>query len=375
MTAADPVTATDVASGVESPVVGPDSVTFAVADPGHDLVSVRLQQDARLPGDLLAFTSVPTGWTLTVPRPEVDRMEYSLEVEHRDGSHQWICDPANPRRVGGAFGDKSVVEMPTYSPPRWVDEAAARGARQDISLSSRGLPYDVPAILWTAAGADSSTALPLLVVHDGPEYDALSSITHFLDVMVAEGRLPSMRAALLAPLDRNEHYAASISYSQALALGLIPSIHKLAPTSVTLGMGASLGGLAMLHMQRRHPGVVAGLYLQSSSFFHRLLDGQESGFERYRRITAFVDSVLGTTVSPDPVPVVMTCGLIEENVENNRLMTRALKAQGYDTRLVENRDVHTFTGWRDTFDPNLVDLVQRVLNGPSEETVPSEEIQ
>jgi hypothetical protein len=45
-------------------------------------------------------------------------------------------------------------------------------------------------------------------------------------------------------------------------------------------------------------------------------------------------------------------------------MTRSLAAQGYDTRLVENRDVHTYTGWRDTFDPNLVDLVRRVLDGP-----------
>ncbi|HVE62639.1 MAG TPA: hypothetical protein VNB94_02390 [Mycobacteriales bacterium] len=367
MSTTDPVTTSEVVAGVESPVVRADTVTFALADPDHELVGVRLQQDARLPGDLLGFTADAAGWTLTVPRPDVDRMEYSLEVEHRDGDHQWICDPANPRRVGGAFGDKSVVEMPSYSPPAWVDQPAAPGDRQEIRLPSRGLPYDVPAILWTAAGANPGEALPLLVVHDGPEYDALSSLTHFLDVMVAEGRLPPMRAALLAPLDRNEHYAASISYSQALALGLIPSLHKLAPTAVTLGMGASLGGLAMLHMQRRHPGVVAGLYLQSSSFFHRLLDGQESGFDRYRRITAFVDSVLGTTVTPDPVPVVMTCGLIEENVENNRLMTRALKAQGYDTRLVENRDVHTFTGWRDTFDPHLVDLVQRVLNGPSEE--------
>ena len=63
------------------------------------------------------------------------------------------------------------------------------------------------------------------------------------------------------------------------------------------------------------------------------------------------------------VPVVMTCGQIEENVDNNRLMTSALQAQGYDTRLVENRDVHTYVGWRDTFDPHLVDLLQRVLQG------------
>ncbi len=98
-----------------------------------------------------------------------------------------------------------------------------------------------------------------------------------------------------------------------------------------------------------------------------MLDEQESGFERFTRVTGFVEGVLRSGPAADPVPVVMTCGLIEENVENNRLMTRALQAQGYDTRLVENRDVHNYVGWRDTFDPNLVDLLQRVLNGPSQE--------
>ena len=48
-------------------------------------------------------------------------------------------------------------------------------------------------------------------------------------------------------------------------------------------------------------------------------------------------------------------------------IAKALQAQGYDTRLVENRDAHTYTGWRDTFDPNLVDLVRRVLDGPAAE--------
>jgi enterochelin esterase family protein len=197
-------------------------------------------------------------------------------------------------------------------------------------------------------------------VHDGPEYDALASLTLFLDAMVDDGRLPPMRAALLAPVDRNESYAASTPYSRALALGVVPALHKMLPTAVTLGMGASLGGLAMLHCQRSHPGTFQGLYLQSSSFFHRLLDEQESSFERFRRVTSFVESVLRSGPALEPVPIVLTCGLIEENVENNRLMTRSLGAQGYDTRLVENRDVHTYTGWRDTFDPHLVDLVRRV---------------
>ena len=341
-----------------------ETLTFRMPDPEHQLRGVRLQQDVRLPGELLGFERAGDEWVLTVPRPDVDRMEYSFEIQFEGDGSEWICDPANPKRVGGAFGDKSVLEMPEYSPPKWLDADPPRGVRREVSLPSRGLAHDVPAIVWTSAGSDDAAELPLLVVHDGPEYDALASLTLFLDAMVDDGRLPPMRAALLAPVDRNESYAASAPYSRALALGLIPALHKMLPTTVTLGMGASLGGLAMLHCQRAHAGTFAGLYLQSSSFFHRLLDEQESSFGRFQRVTAFVESVLRAGPAREPVPIVMTCGLIEENVENNRLMTRSLAAQGYDTRLVENRDVHTYTGWRDTFDPNLVDLVRRVLDGP-----------
>lgn len=342
-----------------------DSLVFRFADPGSALTGVRLQQDVRLPGELLGFVREGDQWVLRVARPEVDRMEYSLELQHADGRSEWVCDPDNPLRAGGAFGDKSVLEMPEYDAPAWTAADPPRGPRRSLSLSSRGLAQDVPCELWAAAGLDDAVPAPLLVVHDGPEYDALAWLTLFLDTMTDGGRLPPMRAALLAPVDRNETYSASPTYGRALALGLVPGLRKQVPTDVVLGMGASLGGLAMLQAQRAHPGTFAGLYLQSSSFFHRVLDEQESDFARFARITGFVDSVLRAGLAPDPVPVVMSCGLIEENVENNRLMTRALQAQGYDTRLVENRDVHTYVGWRDTFDPHLVDLVRRVLDGPS----------
>jgi enterochelin esterase family protein len=198
--------------------------------------------------------------------------------------------------------------MPEYEPPAWTRAEPPRGPRRELGLASRGLEQDVPCVLWSAAGAGDEDELPLLVVHDGPEYDALAGLTLFLDAMVDEGRLPAMRAALLAPVDRNETYSASPTYGRALALGLVPGLRKEVPTTVVLGMGASLGGLAMLQAQRAHPGVFAGLYLQSSSFFHRVLDEQESGFERFNRITAFVDSVLRAGSGVDPVPVVMSCG-------------------------------------------------------------------
>ena len=344
-----------------------DEIVFRHPDPEGALRGIRLQQDVRLPGELLGFTRDGDGWVLRVPRPEVDRMEYSFELQRADGGSDWVVDAGNPVRVGGAFGDKSVLQMPEYEPPAWTAADPPRGPRRELSLSSRGLEQDVPCVLWAAVGVQDDDEVPLLVVHDGPESDALASLTLFLDAMVDAGRLPPVRAALLAPVDRNETYSASVTYGRALALGLVPNLRKQVPTTVVLGMGASLGGLAMLQAQRAHAGVFAGLYLQSSSFFHRVLDEQESDFERFNRIAGFVDAVLRAGPAADPVPVVMSCGLIEENVENNRLMTRALQAQGYDTRLVENRDVHTYTGWRDTFDPNLVDLVRRVLDGPGPE--------
>lgn len=347
------------------PAVNADHLVFYFPDLDRVLRGVRLQQDVRLPGDLLGFEPVPGGWALRVPRPDVDRMEYSFELQYPDGGSNWVCDPANPQRVGGAFGDKSVLLLPDYLAPLWTTADPPRGSFRQLTLTSRSLPQDVPCVLWSCAGSDPESELPLLVVHDGPEYDALAALTRFLDAMVDAGRLPAMRAALLAPVDRNENYAASPTYGRALALGLLPGLTRQAPSSVILGMGASLGGLAMLQAQRAHPTVFGGLYLQSSSFFHRVLDEQESGFGRFARISGFIDAVLRSRAASEPVPVVLTCGSIEENVTNNRLMTTALRAQGYDARLVENRDVHNYVGWRDTFDPHLVDLVHRVLDGPA----------
>jgi enterochelin esterase family protein len=57
---------------------------------------------------------------------------------------------------------------------------------------------------------------------------------------------------------------------------------------------------------------------------------------------------------------VLTCGRIEENLENNRVMARALAAQRYDVALHEVPDVHNYTAWRDAFHPYLTRLLRMV---------------
>jgi enterochelin esterase family protein len=180
--------------------------------------------------------------------------------------------------------------------------------------------------------------------------------------MTQAGRLPPLRAVLLDPLDRNEHYSVCPAYARALAAEVLPALAWLAPNGrhSVVGMGASLGALAMLHVHRSRPSAFAGLFLQSSSFFRQRYDRQESGCPRFRRITRFVGEVLNASSAARPIPVTLTCGAVEENLANNRAVSRALRRQGYEARLLVNRDAHNYVAWRDTFDPNLVDLLARV---------------
>ena len=125
-------------------------------------------------------------------------------------------------------------------------------------------------------------------------------------------------------------------------------------------MGASLGALAMLHVHRMNPASFGALYLQSGSYFRQRFDKQESGFVRFRRISRFMGRVLTGDDWAHPIPIAMTCGTIEENLTNNRATRDALVRQAYDVTLRENRDDHNWTGWRDTFDPHLVELLAKV---------------
>ena len=303
------------------------------------------------------FVRRGTVWRLRFPRPPVDRFEYQLELERRNGSRELVLDPTNPLRAPGPFGEKSVVEFPGYRPPAWLESTAKTGSLERILLPSRRLRARVRAALWVAAGAEPGEPLPLLVVHDGSETVELTSLLRFLDVLAASGLGP-FRALLLDPVERDRDYSASALYARALERDLLPPVERLAPASTRAGMGASLGALALLHAHLRHPRLFGGLFLQSGSFFRGRTDPQESGFPHFSRITRFVGSVL-RDAGPQHIPVTVTCGLAEENLTNNRAVAAALAGQGYDVRFGELRDAHTWTGWRDGFDPWLADLLER----------------
>jgi enterochelin esterase-like enzyme len=320
--------------------------SLRVDDPEERYAAIRLCSDLPLPDR--DFARDNGGWVLPLPALRLERLEYQLELIHHDGSTEVACDPGNPRRAPGAFGEKSVLIAPGYRPPAWLDEPAAAGTFDEIAI--RVLGQDLAVRVWSPAEGP----LPMLVAHDGPEYDALASLTRYAGVVIGRGAVAPFRVALLPPGDRNEWYSASAAYGRALVGRILPALrNQVAVAGRPVGMGASLGALALVQAQRRWPDTFAGLFLQSGSFFIPRFDRHESGFPRYARVVRFVGDVLRAPGLA--IPVSMTCGAEEENVHNNRVMAAAL-----GTRLHEVPDLHNYTGWRDALHPHLTRLLAGV---------------
>src|SRR4029453_8300397 len=123
------------------------------------------------------------------------------------------------------------------------------GQREELSTRARGLGASIDGRVWSAADDG-----PLLVSHDGPEFGALAHLTQYCSAMIASGELPPHRVALLSPGPRGEGSSGSARYARALAADVLPALNPVD----TVGMGASLGGLAMLHAHVRRP--FAGLF-------------------------------------------------------------------------------------------------------------------
>jgi len=347
------------ASGARTRADG-GTASFWVPDPERQLTGVRLRPDRGIPDGMLDFGRSGDGWQLAISPPPVSRMEYLVEFCYADGRAVTTTDPGNPRQAAGAFGPKSVLEFPGYRPPGWLTAPWEPGHGRTFDVPVPSLDGAIPVRTWCPAGTADDQPLPLLVAHDGPEYDALASLTRYLSAGVTGGWLPRLRAALLAPGPRDRWYSASARYARALRRAVLPALTSQLATSVRIGMGASLGGLAMLHAHCRHPDAFDALFLHSGSFFSPLLDGQERWFPYYRRVVRFVAQARAGGLPARRIPVALTCGALEENAGNNRLMTGALREAGYPATLHELPDLHNYTAWRDAFDPYLTRLLQEV---------------
>lgn len=330
-----------------------------VADPEGRYTAVRLSSDLHLSEEERSFARSQDGWELDLHPRDVTRLEYMLEVVDAEGEVARVLDPDNPHRAPGAFGEKSVLLLDGYAPPAWLEAPGVEGRFDELTVRGRGLGESIAIRVWSPADA-GDRPLRLLLAHDGPEYDALASLTRFTAAKIASGELPPHRVALLAPGDRDQWYSASQVYSRVLANDVIPALRdRFGTIGAPAGMGCSLGALALLHAHRSFPRSLGALFMQSGSFFTPRLDPQEWRFARFARIVRFVRGMDRNAQYAIPVPVAMTVGTAEENAANNRQMAHVLAEQGYEVVLEEVPDMHNYTGWRDALDPHLTTLLQR----------------
>jgi enterochelin esterase family protein len=335
-------------SALAPTAVGGDEVVFRLADPEHELDGVSLWLDLVLPADWpedLSLAPVEGGWELRLGLPDLDCLEYLF-----DAGGDMAPDPGNPDQVDGAFGPHSWLALPGYAPPAWLEAEGRPGERHPLTVG------DLDLEVWEPDGS-AGEPLPLLLVHDGAEMDTYGRVLHYAATR------PPMRVALLSPGGaRDERYAANPAYAAALVGDVLPALRAAYPTAYEpVLLGQSLGGLAALHAAWLYPTAFSGLMLQSGSFFTPVLDLQESGYSHFDHVVGFVSMLHESTGAPAGFPpVAITCGLAEENLANNRLMHTHLTELDVAVTWGEARQGHTWTCWRDTLDPHLGDLLDRV---------------
>jgi enterochelin esterase family protein len=214
---------------------------------------------------------------------------------------------------------------------------------------------DVGVRLRTVGSPRAAAAPPLLVVLDGPGYVSRARLLSVLRRQVETGVLPAHRVALVSVDDRSEAFSASARYGRAL----LAALDELGRAR-RVGVGSSLGALALLHAHRLEPRAFAGLFLQSGSFFRRRTDPQERTFHRFARIDRFVGGVVGGVDGQRPVPTTITCALDEENFANNAVLAQALASQGYAVDFHAARGGHDWPTWRRALESHLPALLRRV---------------
>ena len=188
-----------------------------------------------------------------------------------------------------------------------------------------------------------------------------AGLTRFLDVMSWEERIPPLRAALIQPVDRNETYSASALYAAALARELLPEIAKRVPHKRRIGMGASLGGLAMLHAHRATRSSSTACCSSRAASSGNAPTSRSARFPRYRRITQIHrhgaprrSKAHGRSRSRSPAaPPRRTARTTRPSP-----LRSARRATRRGSALV--RDAHNWTCWRDAFDPHLPALIEAV---------------
>jgi enterochelin esterase family protein len=201
----------------------------------------------------------------------------------------------------------------------------------------------------------NKSALPLLIMHDGPEYVEYAGLNRCLDFLIATGRIPPMLALLHQPHSRNDEYVDNAHHFDHLFEEVLPQLTRSHPFGRVYAGGASLGGVASLLAAFRNPGAIDGLILQSGSFVF----GLGGPFRRgpvLKPVTEVLPQILQV---PEKLPenLVLSCGTYDGLVEDHRVLIPKLRQSRPNLKYAEINAGHHWRCWRDRLESDLFALL------------------
>ncbi len=298
-------------------------------------------------------------WYHTIELPEGSRVEYKYQVTIGQET-RLIHDPLNDRLARDPFGANSVSHAAGYEVPDWIhdDPAVPEGTVEERIFQSRALGGPRRVKLYKPARYRDTRRYPLLVVHDGSDYDRFASLTTVLDNLIHRRDIPGLVVAMTDPLNRMEQYRDSEDHARYIAEELVPSLEDELPLLAEPAgrglMGASLGAVASLSTAIRYPDMFGRLLLQSGSFAFSDIGTHDRG----PVFDPIADMVNRYRADPFPVSerVFVSCGVHESLIYENRSLVPVLERTGMDVRYVEARDGHNWENWRDRLREGLAFL-------------------
>lgn len=298
-------------------------------------------------------------WYHVLELPEGSRVEYKFEVTVGQET-RLVRDPLNDRLARDPFGANSVCHAAGYTVPDWIheDPAARKGSVEDRVFRSEALGGERRVMLYRPARYRETRSYPLLVVHDGHDYDRFASLTTILDNLIHRRDIPGLVVAMTDPPDRMEQYRDSAEHARYVAEELVPSLERELPlVGEPEGrglMGASLGAVASLSTAIRYPEMFGRLLLQSGSFAFSDIGSHD----RSPVFDPIAEMVNRYRADPFRVSekVFMSCGTYESLIYENRSLVPLLQRTGMDVRFVEARDGHNWENWRDRLREGLAFL-------------------
>ncbi len=345
----DPAKAVAFLRGRQCPIVEGPSVTF-VWQGNADAVNLRHWIYGLESAN--ALTNIPKTdlWYLIMEVPAKSRVEYKFGI-HRGGHSAWIEDPLNPNRARDPFGANSVLQGEGYEDPTWtnVDPVTRPGLIEPFTFDSDAIGRRT-GHLYLPARFRRSRQYPLLVVHDGSDYQRYAGMKTVLDNLIHRLEIPDVIVAFTDSPDRLKEYANNERHARYLTEELVPHLAKRFPLydrpQARCLMGASFGAVAAFSTAYRYPGFWGRMLLQSGSFAFTDIGKSNRRGPLFDRVVEFVNQY---RAQPKAVSerVFVSCGVYESLIYENRSMVPLLSATGMEVRFVESRDGHNWENWRD----------------------------